>query len=239
MICQLLTFGLSIATIVAAIYGVGLHMKDIPPQNLRSMLQSIYSTRILYNLGMSFVKVALLVFYLRLDPRRPMRLGLYIFTAILVVFNMASFFIVVFSCNPPAMFWGDVVPGGKCMTPESQLTFYNVNGILNIIIDLIIYLVPIPMVWAIRMPLKQKVGVVGIFALGLLSVAGESSSSCLLPEKRLQRIPSIDTTTCYAAGCVRFAYVLLLSDTTDQYYFLADSLNWCSIEIYVGKCLVQ
>lgn len=139
------------------------------------MLQSIYSTRILYILGMSFVKVALLVFYLRLDPRRSMRLGLYTFTGILMIFNVVSLFIVAFSCNPPAMFWGDTVPGGKCMTVQSQLNFYNVNGILNIIIDLGIYTVPIPMVWAIRMPLKQKVGVVGIFALGLLSVACESS----------------------------------------------------------------
>ena len=34
--------------------------------------------------------------------------------------------------------------------------------------------------------------------------------------------------------CVRYDYVRLLSNTADQYYFLADSLNWCSIEIYVG-----
>ncbi|ROV92972.1 hypothetical protein VMCG_08978 [Cytospora schulzeri] len=201
------TFGLSIASIIAATYGVGLHVADIPPQNLRPMLQSIYSTRLLYILGMSFVKVALLVFYLRLDPRRPMRLGLYIFTGVIVVFNIISFFILAFSCSPPAMFWGDVVAGGKCMKAKSLLDFYNVNGILNIIIDLGIYLLPIPMVWAIRMPFKQKLGVVGIFALGLLSVA---------------------------AGCVRFGYVLLLSNTTDQYYFLADSLNWCAIEIYVA-----
>lgn len=172
---QVFTFGLSIASIIAATYGVGLHVADIPPDNIRPILQSIYFTRIFYNLGMSFVKAALLVFYLRLDPRRPMRLGLYIFIGITVAFNLASFFVFVFSCNPPAMFWGDVVAGGKCMKVESQLAFYNANGILNIIIDLGIYLVPIPMVWAIKMPFKQKLGVISIFALGLLSVAGESS----------------------------------------------------------------
>ncbi|KUI59168.1 hypothetical protein VP1G_06434 [Cytospora mali] len=207
VIGTIFTFGLSIASIIAATYGVGRHVADIPLENVRPMLQTIYSTRLLYIAGMSFVKVALLVFYLRLDPRRPMRLSLYVFIGGLTAFNIISFFILAFSCTPPAMFWGDQVPGGKCMAPESQLMFYNVNGILNIIIDLGIYLVPIPMLWAIKMPLRQKLGVIGIFALGLLSVA---------------------------AGCVRFAYVLLLSNTTDQYYFLADSLNWCSIEIYVA-----
>jgi hypothetical protein len=37
-----------------------------------------------------------------------------------------------------------------------------------------------------------------------------------------------------AAGCIRFYYVLFLSNETDIWYYMADSLNWCSIEIYAG-----
>lgn len=202
------TFGLSIASIIAATYGVGLHAADIPPpreHTPHAPINLFHSTPL--QSWHELCQSGPPLFYLRLDPRRPMRLGLYIFTGIIVAFNITSFFIVVFSCNPPAMFWGDVVAGGKCMRAESQLAFYNANGILNIITDLGIYLVPIPMVWAIKMPFKQKLGVVSIFVLGLLNVA---------------------------AGCIRFAYVLLLSNTADQYYFLTDALDWCGTELYVA-----
>jgi hypothetical protein len=34
---------------------------------------------------------------------------------------------------------------------------------------------------------------------------------------------------------VRFYYVLFLANETDIWFYMADSLNWCSIEIYAGK----
>ena len=37
------------------------------------------------------------------------------------------------------------------------------------------------------------------------------------------------------ASCVRFYYVLFLADEADIWYYMADSLNWCNIEIYAGK----
>jgi hypothetical protein len=39
------------------------------------------------------------------------------------------------------------------------------------------------------------------------------------------------------AGCVRFYYVLFLANEVDLWYYMADSLNWCNIEIYAGKRL--
>ena len=34
---------------------------------------------------------------------------------------------------------------------------------------------------------------------------------------------------------MRFYYVLFLSNEDDIWFYMADSLNWCSIEIYAGK----
>lgn len=46
---------------------------------------------------------------------------------------------------------------------------------------------------ATRMPLKQNVDVLGIFALGLSSVASESFCSCLSAQEQLSRIFLTDT----------------------------------------------
>ncbi|KAL4903357.1 hypothetical protein BDW74DRAFT_156227 [Aspergillus multicolor] len=201
-------FGLTAASIAAAYYGVGRHYNDIPDADYVPMLQSIYATRLLYVVALMFVKVSLLLFYLRLDPRRYMRWAVYAIFFIVMGVSIASFFILAFSCFPPAKFW-DVTgtAAGHCMNPTSQQSFYEANGILNIITDTLIYLVPIPMLWKVRISARRKGALFGVFGLGILSIA---------------------------AGGVRYDFVRKLANNPDQYYYLADSLNWCSIEIYVA-----
>lgn len=115
------------------------------------MLKSIYSTRIVYVLSLGFVKVSLLIFYLRLDHRPYMKWVVYALQFVVVGLTIASVFILAFSCFPPAKFWdltGEAE--GKCMDPNAQQVFYEANGILNIITDICIYLAPIPMLWGVR-----------------------------------------------------------------------------------------
>ncbi|KAJ5512832.1 hypothetical protein N7463_002384 [Penicillium fimorum] len=176
------TFGLSIASMAAAYYGAGKH-------------------RIM------FVKLSLLWFYLRLDRHGYMKWAVYVLTFVVLGLSIASGLVLAFSCFPPAKFWDltGTVPG-HCMSPTSQQTFYEANGVLNIVTDILIYLTPVPMLWKVQMPLRKKLALMGVFGVGILALA---------------------------AGCVRYAYVKLLAGTKDQYYELADSLNWCGIEIYL------
>ncbi|KAF9891192.1 hypothetical protein FE257_004756 [Aspergillus nanangensis] len=209
VIGSVFTFGLSIASMIAAYYGTGKHIEDIPEIHLSPMLKvAIYSTRLIYVVAMLFVKMSLLWFYLRLDQRRCMKWSVYALMFMVIGLSVSSFFVLAFSCYPPAMFWditGEVE--GTCMAMGAQQAFYDANGILNIITDIFIYITPIPMLWGLKITMRKKGALFGIFGLGILAVA---------------------------AGCVRYDYVRLLANTTDQYYFLADSLNWCSIEIYVA-----
>ncbi|KAK1146140.1 hypothetical protein N8T08_003229 [Aspergillus melleus] len=208
VIGAIFTFGLSVASIIAAYHGTGRHVEDIPTPSLPPMLKAIYSTRLIYIVAMLFVKMSLLWFYLRLDRRRRMRWTVYCLMVFVIGISVSSFFVLAFSCYPPAMFWDvEGTVKGKCMSPGSQQAFYDANGILNIVTDIFIYLTPIPMLWGVKISGRKKTALFGIFGLGILAVA---------------------------AGCVRYDYVRLLSNTADQYYYLADSLNWCSIEIYVA-----
>ncbi|KAL2847171.1 hypothetical protein BJY01DRAFT_246945 [Aspergillus pseudoustus] len=201
-------FGLSGASMAAAYYGVGRHYDDIPDEDYVPMLKSIYSTRLLYVTSLLFVKVSLLIFYLRLDHRRPMKWAVYALLFVVIGLSISSFFILAFSCFPPSKFWDVAGTGdGKCMDPGQQQIFYEANGILNIITDVFIYIVPIPMLWGVRISTRRKGAIFAVFGLGILSIA---------------------------AGGVRYDFVRKLANNPDQYYFLADSLNWCSIEIYVA-----
>ncbi|KAK6838081.1 hypothetical protein PG995_012375 [Apiospora arundinis] len=208
LIGTIFTFGLSVASMMAAYYGVGKHIQDITPAEMVPMLQSIYSTRLLYVVAMFFVKQSLLVFYLRLDHRRVMRWTVYGLMFVVAGLNIASGVVLAISCFPPALFWDvEGVVDGECMAPGAQQAFYDANGVLNIITDIAIYVAPMPMLWNIQIALRQKIALLGVFGLGFFSVA---------------------------AGCVRFGYVRMLSGEKDMYFYLADSLNWCELEIYVA-----
>lgn len=77
------------------------------------------------------------------------------------------------------------------MSTASQQKFYEVNGILVIVMDILIWAVPIPMLWRVRISLvstkipfpplchllisilqRKKIAVLGVFSVGLLSIAG-------------------------------------------------------------------
>lgn len=119
--------------------------------SMSPMLKAIYSTRLIYIVAMLFVKMSLLWFYLRLDHRRRMKWTVYFLMFFVVGISVSSFFVLTFSCYPPAMFWDvEGTVEGKCMSPGSQQAFYDANGILNIVTDIFIYLAPIPMLWRVK-----------------------------------------------------------------------------------------
>lgn len=146
---------------------------------------------------MMFVKLSLLVFYLRLDQGRRMRWSVYSLMFIVLGLSIASLFILAFSCFPPAKFWDMMgTVEGHCIAAGAQQEFYDANGILNIVTDLFIYVTPIPMLWRVRISRvlyiphlnarllprlhivdvqkRKKEALSGIFALGILSIVNES-----------------------------------------------------------------
>ncbi|GKZ41054.1 hypothetical protein AbraIFM66951_007609 [Aspergillus brasiliensis] len=220
VIGTILTFGLTIASIVAAYYGVGKHY--VPVEN-----RCIWATRLLYVLGLCFIKLSLLWFYLRLETRRFMQWLVYSVIFLVLGVSISSFFVDTLSCIPAAKFWNSAKPG-HCMSSASQQKFYEINGILVIVMDILIWAVPIPMLWRVRISLRKKIAVLGVFSVGLLSIAGMLSIHFI----DVFLWGHVGLTN--AAACVRYNTVLQLSDNPDETYVLAASLNWCGIEAYVA-----
>ncbi|CAG7937903.1 unnamed protein product [Penicillium nalgiovense] len=188
-------------------YGIGKHALAIPESDIAPMMKCIWVTRILYTLSMGLVKMSLLWFYLRLDPRTYMRWAVFFVMFFNVGLSLASFIGAVAGCSPPSLFWTNPTSTG-CMPMEVQQRFYEVNGILNIVTDVLTYLLPVPMLYGLQLTWRKKGAILGIFGLGILSIA---------------------------AACVRYYFVTELSSAKEEYYLLlADSLNWCTIEAYVA-----
>jgi hypothetical protein len=70
-----------------------------------------------------------------------------------------------FICHPIQMNWNPFTLGGKC---GNQKRAFAITGIVDVVTDLAILLVPIPMVWKLQLPKANKLGLLVIFCMGIL-----------------------------------------------------------------------
>ena len=71
------------------------------------------------------------------------------------------------SCTPIEKNWNKAFPG-RCI---DQIEFFRLNGVCNLLSDVLILLLPVPMVCRLEIKTRQKVEVLLMFAFGLLYVS--------------------------------------------------------------------
>lgn len=71
----------------------------------------------------------------------------------------------IFQCTPIPYFWNRSIPGGYCV--ETAAFWYGHAG-WNSAADIMILLLPIPVIRSLQMGRAQKMAVMGVFGLGAL-----------------------------------------------------------------------
>lgn len=121
--------------------------------------QSFWISRVFYAFALMLVKIALLLFYLRLDHRPRMRWIVFGLMAVVIATGIAHAGISIFECSPPAVFWtfgGNFrIFGEQCMTAATQQKFWDATGAIVVVTDLCLWLCPIPMVWSLQLPIVR------------------------------------------------------------------------------------
>jgi hypothetical protein len=82
--------------------------------------------------------------------------------AVVVVYAFWTVLSSVFGCKPIQAFWTLKHPF-KCL---NQFTVWFFNGGMNILTDLSIIVLPMPVIRKLNLPRRQKQALIGIFAIG-------------------------------------------------------------------------
>ena len=107
-------------------------------------------------------KAALLLLYYRIfAPSRSFRWKIYVTIAIAFLSNIAMIPVDAILCSPPRGEWEK--PNPNC---DKSYHYGLVQGTFGVLVDLIAFYLPIPMVLNLQMPLRRKIGVLAIFATG-------------------------------------------------------------------------
>ena len=68
-------------------------------------------------------------------------------------------------CRPVAYNWDKTIDGGRC---ADTIKAYLSAGIINLLIDVGIVIMPIPVLWKLQLPATKKFGISAMFSIGLV-----------------------------------------------------------------------
>ena len=127
-------------------------------------LQCKFALQMISYSGYGLAKASVLVLYVRIFEVPRFRFWAKVMLAIVSAWTIAFFFASLFQCYPitPLV---EAFYGTKCVFTEAL--WYS-GGSTDILLDVVILSMPIPMVLRLHLPWKQKMGILAMFLLGAL-----------------------------------------------------------------------
>lgn len=116
----------------------------------------------MYDLSLTFVKLSILLQYLRIATDPPVRLFCWISIYFTVAVCIEALIGGLLQCLPIAKFWDDRIPG-KCI---NKTAFYYANAAISIVQDVSLVVLPFFMLKHLLMPRKEKICLMIILGFG-------------------------------------------------------------------------
>ncbi|KAL8995930.1 MAG: hypothetical protein Q9169_004431 [Polycauliona sp. 2 TL-2023] len=169
---------------------------------------TFYAYQFFWATAMALIKLSILLFYRRLFPRENTTARWRISHLTLCIASVAlaiiSIFGTAFQCTPVAYLWDLTIPGGHCMNFSAFARFTN---IANMTTDILILVMPMPIVWSLHLDRQRKIAVSALFLLG--------GFVCV-------------------ASILRFYYLEHVDTVSDPTWDNVDTLLWTTIEPCIG-----
>ncbi|PWW77416.1 hypothetical protein C7212DRAFT_277295 [Tuber magnatum] len=202
-LAALSSIGLFVAGFFAMKHGMGRHMGTISPEELVMYTKMVWISRLFHSASISFVKASLLALYIRLTSSRTYRSLSYISLVLVICHVISSLMVTTFQCTPVPYLWDKMIKG-RCIQTR---IFHFVDAGLNILTNVLIYILPVLMLWGIQLPKRQIFGLCVVFSLGALACA---------------------------ASIIRLIYLPKLLDSHDPTWTIVNSFNWSIIELHAA-----
>ena len=142
---------------------------------LTGLAQCQYTIQLISTLNLGVVKISILLFYRRLFIIRPFKIASGVLMAVVASWAIAFTIATVAQCQPLAYFWEyfELEYPGHCIQVRLM---YQALAYSDLLLDVLVLVLPIPMVISLHMPWKTKIKVLDILMLGSVSVTQCSGS---------------------------------------------------------------
>ncbi|KAM7200835.1 integral membrane protein [Naviculisporaceae sp. PSN 640] len=179
ILAQILGIGAIVIIGLEEHYGLGKHIWLILGKpEFEKYLITFYVSMLVYNASLVLVKISITLMYRRIFVTRIMRKVTLTTLIFLCAWGVAQTFALAMICMPARKFW-DVTADGYC---QPMLPVFLAVAVTNMLSDFIIFLIPLPSIKTLQLPLRQKMILAFILCLGLFT--------CIVSIVRLQSLPA-------------------------------------------------
>ncbi|CZR50852.1 related to integral membrane protein [Phialocephala subalpina] len=189
-------------------YGTGRHVTDIPLDDIPKALYYWWLCELFYTLTTVFIRLSIAVFLLRICVKPIHKNIVYGTLTMVILFSIFYFFLVLFQCTPYSYFWEQYLgKKGSCINPAAVPDASIAHSVVSFTADWILGLLPIALIYDLKMNVRTKVSVAVLMGLGLL--AG-------------------------VAAMIRVPFIKTLALTDDFLFATTDVAIWSTVEPGLG-----
>ncbi|OLN81340.1 hypothetical protein CCHL11_08567 [Colletotrichum chlorophyti] len=149
-----------------SIGGLGHHAFEMPIQVYEKHMLSSYIVAPVFITCNGLTKASLFTAYLNISPQRWYRRTISIAICLVATYTVAIASLLLFQCQPIRTNWDPYTPG-KCL---NSAILYMAIAVSNIFSDVVLFVIPIPMVLRLQMRPAVKLGAILMFGIGSLTV---------------------------------------------------------------------
>ncbi|KAF2649244.1 hypothetical protein K491DRAFT_721822 [Lophiostoma macrostomum CBS 122681] len=151
-------------------FGWGTHISTIPYTKVVPMLTRLFTLYFFYNAAIALARASCLLFYRRVFGAAGcetwFKWALWITHGLNVAWLIGIILGTIFQCNPVAKNYDPLLPGW-C---EKSSTTWMGATIPSVVIDLILLVLPLPIIWRLRVDSGPKFTLISIFVFGYLVI---------------------------------------------------------------------
>ncbi|KFY36082.1 hypothetical protein V494_05344 [Pseudogymnoascus sp. VKM F-4513 (FW-928)] len=197
------------ASVLLAIkrYGWDIHVWDLPPSDMVTSRKISWASMVLYITTASLTKTSILIFYLRILVSKFDKMVTKITFVFVAAYYVAAFLVLFLQCRPLEHYWEILIPGsvGTCVDEGIHMI---TTSSFNVLMDIVIFLIPLRSLFALRIRTTQKIHLISLFSAGLLVIV---------------------------AATVRLVYiVIIMQETYDVSWYGYIGWLWAAIEVHVS-----
>ncbi|OQE36696.1 hypothetical protein PENCOP_c011G05718 [Penicillium coprophilum] len=165
----------AICGIVGCQYGLGRKLAYFTqhPDDLHRAMLCWWIAQLFYVLTCVVAKVSIIIALLRITVSRIHAYILYAAMTLAAVVGIVFFFFTMFQCTPVDYFWNHTQPNahGSCIDKDALIGIAYLYSVGAAITDLTIGLLPVALIWNLRMNRRTKGAMVAILGIGCIASA--------------------------------------------------------------------
>lgn len=162
----------------------------MPPEtlleNVKKVIQNLWVSQVLYSTALSLVKISIIASFLRIFPTKAIRWIMYGLGASIIAVWLINIFTTIFQCTPIKAAWDFEAIAPKCL-PIMKVYYFSTA--FSILTDILLCVIPLPLFWKLKLPIREKYIVSALFGLGLVAAVASIMRITVLHD-----VQSIDVT---------------------------------------------